>query len=259
LNKKFKEYKNCLLQEDEHLLWICENLRDDTEQEPLYIFNGDSKKREPWLTYRFSYYELNNNSNDVKVYAVWPLSEGLSPKDDDGNYPWVDALSDQFLSKKLGNDDATDLYLILHDKDIERSIFKVIIDDIWKNKYTRHVALFQHIDAIGAFLEKAITDCTTSIKTFVERTVISDRKRQLICDAYDYITREQPENINNLQSVITNLIKLDGDKFNQLSIISSNIQNFHGISAFSDNLNKEKLRLISELNIQLKNVMTYDI
>lgn len=256
LSEKFKKYKNCLLQDDEHLLWICENLRDDIEQEPFSIFNGDSNRREPWVAYRFSYYELQNNTNDVKVYAVWPLSVPNS-KDDDGNYQWVDALSKQFLSKELGNDDATDLYLILHDKDIERSIFKVIIDDMTDNA-SRHVALFQHIDAIGAFLEKTNTDCVESIKKFVERMVISDRKRQLICDAYDYITSPKPEKNKDLQSAVTNLIKLDSNRFKQISEISNNIQNLENKSLF-ELLDKEKLRLISELNKQLKNALTYDI
>ncbi len=252
LTNNFKKFKDCL--KDGKSLWICDHLRNDKEQKPLNIDIGNTNKREPWLTHRFSYYELkSNNNNDVKIYAVWPLENKCHPTN--GQYQWVEALTDQFLN--VLNPNAEKLFLILHDKDIADSIFKVIIDDT-TSKTARHVALFQHIDAMGAFLEYPKDNSIKAVESFVERMIISARKRNLICDAYDYITSTDSNKSINLQNTVTKLLNLDKNKFAEISDIANKILAYTGADT-NQYLDSLKLDLIHELNQQLKNVMTYEI
>lgn len=186
--------------------WLSQNLSNSGDQNPLdmSIAQGMCFNKGPWLYRRFSYYkyDVKDDSNDVSVYAVWPL--GNVSLDDNGKKVWIEALTEQFLS--LGeNADVQTLYLILHDKDIEKETPFTIysIDEVNKpsnssEKVYRCVALFQHVDRIGKFLmnkklekdgkNKSLED----IKQFISKEVSVDHYATVIAKKVNIHAMDDP-------------------------------------------------------------------
>lgn len=117
-----------------------------------YGIDSDICKEIPWFYYRFSFYEIkaSKENEEFCVYAVWPLDPQGAKDNTNG---WMEALTDQFLTCN-DNKDAENLYLVLHNKDIElNSTYKVLkIDKIGNT--TRFLALFQHNDWVGDLLKE---------------------------------------------------------------------------------------------------------
>lgn len=229
-------------------LELCNNLRADPNaiQESFNLDPDKPSVNGPWLAYRFSYYKLDNSDNDVSVYAVWPL---LRPSPQiDGKYTWVEVLTNQFLTKF--NPYAEEIYLILHDKDIEESLFKVIIDDKF-GKATRLVALFQHVDDMGFFLEHPSEKEPIEIKNYVKSIVIDARVRKWLFDAFDHIAND---NIDQLWGVASKLIKLDEDRFKCIFEIVDKIEK-NKKTATEPYLDELKKDLVCQLNLNLKDYM----
>ena len=168
-------------------VWLKDNLIDKGNQEPLDIYvplKIGYKEQQPWLLHRFSYYKFNEETgepNDVSVYAVWPLLDP-SPDESDDKKAWVEALTDQFF---MLEQDADELYLILHDKDIKPTPFEIFSDCVVQNKYDnnhdvqRCVVLFQHSNFVGSFLGQRVkvdvvnkNKSLSDIKTFVAEKVM---------------------------------------------------------------------------------------
>lgn len=220
-----------LLKKDYNGVWLSKSLKDSGSQTPLdtVLSEGVSFGDQPWLHYRFSYYKFNKiegDPNDVSVYAVWPL-KNVSP-DDNGKKVWIEALTEQFLSLRE-NDDADTLYLILHDKDIEKETPFTIysIDEVNKSsepikKVYRCVVLFQHADNIGKFLgtkklemdnkNKSLED----IKQFVLKEVSVDHYATMIAkkvniDAIDDPSVEVQEDVQKIidKELLDEIAKLD--------------------------------------------------
>lgn len=103
--------------------------------------------KEHLIENRFSLFQLRSDSEDstrdCAVYAVWPLN--VSAKNN--GKEWLDAISDEILKR---HPDADELYLILHDRDLYKTTFRVewcgedyeTADD--NKNCKRYVALFQH-------------------------------------------------------------------------------------------------------------------
>lgn len=236
--------------EREDSLEICEKLKTDTKQKSYNLDPAEPGVEGPWMTYRFSYYELNNNNNDVSVYAVWPL-ERESPYNK-GKYPWIEALMDQFLT--ILNPDAKEIFLLLHDNDIkDHTPFKIIIDDT-AGTVARHVALFQHdnLDEIGSFLSKTPNNISPEdVKSYIEGMVMEARIRNWLFEAYDYFTNDDT---NKLWNASANLIKLDENKFKAIFEIADKIEGGTP-TATKQHLDELKLSLISILNQKLRDYM----
>ncbi len=258
LSEKIEAYYNSIEKtqiENEDSLTLCGRLKKDTNnvQTPYNLDKEANTQLSPgpWLHYRFSYYKLKNkNSDDVAVYAVWPLYN-ISPLVN-GNSPWVEALVDQFLN--VLNPGAEELFLILHDNDIEdHTPFKVIIDDKL-GRTSRHVALFQHdsIDEIGSFLLKAPNNsCPEDVRDYVEEIFIEARIRNWLFEAYDYITNDD---IYKLWKAAANLIKLNEKEFKDIYEIADKIEGGTP-TATKQHLDELKLNLISILNQKLGEYM----
>jgi len=203
----------------------------------------------PWLHYRFSFYELNGRSDNIAIYAIWPL-DNASPLND-GSSPWLEALTSQFLDL---NSNAEELFLILHDNDIkDHTPFKVIIDDS-VHGVARHVALFQHdsTDEIGSFISRAPNNCgPEEVSSFVEEKVTKARILKLLCDAYDYIINDD---VDKLWGAAAELIKLDNDKFKCIYEIADKIEGGTP-TATKQHLDQLKLELIQILNQKLREYM----
>ena len=232
-------------------LELCNDLEKNSKQASYDLDPYNPSVEGPWLYYRFCYYELNNKP-DISVYSVWPLH--FNSPQQDGKYQWVVALTDQFLSDKLGNNDATELYLILHDNDIEdHTPFKVIIDDTI-GKTARYVALFQHEnrDEIGEFLLNTSNDCSPEhIKSYVEEQIMVARIRKWLCDAYDHIINND---VDKLWGAAAELIKLDNDKFKCIYEIADKIEGGTP-TATKQHLDQLKLELLKILNEKLRKHM----
>ena len=184
-------------------VWLSKNLKDTGSQTPLdtVLASGVTfGENRPWLHYRFSYYKFNKlegEPDDVSVYAVWPL-QNPSP-DDNGKKSWIEALTDQFLSLEE-NADVEVLYLILHDKDIESTPFKIFLVDEVMNKQSqkvsRYVALFQHTDEIGKFLgSRKLDDKVKSledIKQIVSKQVSIDHFAKQIAEKVNIGAMDDP-------------------------------------------------------------------
>ena len=225
-------------------IWIGENLKSDNSDDQV-VFNLDNKNARisrPWLAYRFSYYQLNENNDEISVYAVWPLKKRC-PQGPNGSYAWVDALTHQFLDSL--NKDAKEIYLILHDVDIEKSIFKILIDDTVHQKTNRYVALFQHIDAMGNFLKKPCNNVPEGIRSFVKQEVNKARIRKWLCEAYQFITADTDEQL--LKNFTKNMTDLDKIYFKNIIAKAESI-----ISNTGDNQYQPKFELINLLNDELK-------
>ncbi len=229
---------------------LCNALKTDTYQRPFNLGVEDDGKS-PWLYYRFSYYELNPANDSVKVYAVWPL-QFHSPQQD-RKYQWVEALTDQFLSDKLDNNDATELYLILHDDDIKNHTpFEVIIDDTAKNA-ARHVALFQHdnIDEIGRFIKRVPNNSSPEeVKSYVEKMVMEARKRKLLRDAYDFFKYHKSD---QLLDATKKLYQLDKERFKDIYVDALVLSNPGGMTI--QYIDKFKLSFIGHLNKEIRDLM----
>ena len=234
--------------------WIADHIKDDSSQQPFNIDDEASDVEGPWLLYRFSYYELNSNTDDVKVYAVWPLAKNKKSLQKDGEHLWVDALTDQFLTHL--NPTADKLYLILHDDDIEKSIFKVL-EYKKDGNLTRYIALFQHVDAMGAFLNNPRNNKPEIVKENVERMVKDAHKRKLLRDACDYITCTESDKSDHLLITAKELHELDNDKFRLIHEIAEKIKGCED-TATEQYIDCLKLELISQLNQQFINYMNFE-
>lgn len=231
-------------------LELCNDLEKNSKQASYDLDPYNPSVEGPWLYYRFCYYELNNKP-DISVYSVWPLHFNSSQQD--GKYQWVEALTDQFLSDKLGNNDATDFYLILHDNDIkDHTPFEVIIDDTVKNA-ARHVALFQHdnIDEIGRFIKRVPNNSSPEeVKSYVEKMVMEPRKRKLLRDAYDFFKNYKSD---QLLEATKKLYQIDNKRYRDIYVDALVLSNTGGMTIQC--IDKFKLSLISHLNKEIRNLM----
>lgn len=256
LKSKFEPYRNRFkdlsLIKGTKSVDLCERLQNSSNQDP---YDLDPKKPrvadKPWLYYRCCYYGLDNNNSDISVYAVWSLKTS-SPKQRDGKYQWVEALTDQFLNEL--NPGAEKLFLILHDDDIKpHTPFEVIIDDKHGNT-ARHVALFQHesLDEIGSFLLETPKDSSPEVvKSYVEQEIMVARIRKWLCDAFDYIKNDD---VNILKEASKYLINLDSEKFKD---ISEKVNEIAGCTTntLKQHLDDLKMDLIQLLNQKLREYM----
>ena len=224
--------------------WVCEHLKDNSSQQWFNTFVPQGMtlstppcQNQPWLFHRFSYYRFNQVGevpNDVSVYAVWPLtivnSNGASGKND-----WVEALTDQFLMES--DSEVEELYLILHEKDIEPgTTFKVYSDEKVQYKtghdVQRYVALFQHRDKMGLFLsdkKMAVDDRTEKEKA------LEDIKQFVIKNVKEiYVYAKEVAKIVNLKQ------NVDVDKdFNiNTGLTDDDNSRLQTISEFSEKLRK---------------------
>lgn len=142
--------------ENKNFPWLLENILPDKEQAPFSIYNSENFRPGQWLYDRFCYYELKQtNQADVSVYAIWALKPSVNEAE------WIEALTEQVLQLST---DTQELFLVLHNKDIGDSTFKVIESantiyiksrELTKNRrLTRTVAVFAHVDEIGRLLER---------------------------------------------------------------------------------------------------------
>ena len=97
---------------------LLDNINKDNQQ-PFDIYNNEAignnekKKKENWVWNRFSYYKLKQEEpSDIAVYAVWALKKIAQQE------AWIEALTEQFHNL---NNDAEDIFLIIHNKDIGNS------------------------------------------------------------------------------------------------------------------------------------------
>jgi len=255
IDSKYQNYIKAKSIENYDSLWICENLelKKDAKQESFNLDPAKPNIEGPWLLYRFSYYELTNNDNNISVYAVWPLLKNANNKKTE----WIEALTDQFLT-----DDTEELYLILHDEDIEKSIFKVLDDNKVEIKddigniiqtFNRHIALFQHVDEMGDFLLNPKSSDLTGIKDFIEDMIINARKLKLLRNAYDYIINEDKK---ALLTSIEELKKLDKNgKFIDIVEKTARISSCDHSDSIN-HLDELKLQLICQLNQHIIDLMT---
>lgn len=258
LMKKHAKLEAALKRKMQKSTWISEHLKDDlnADQRQHNIGNDENKKPGPWLSRRFSYYELKKNpKDDISVYAIWPLAPKLT-KDND-NEQWVKALSDQFLSIEP---DAKEFYLILHDEDIERSIFTlwqeekeltVTLENQTTIQVSRYIALFQHVDAMGAFLGDPRDSSPNGVKLFVEEMVNASRFRKLLGDTFDYIVND---NATQLLINANKLTEYDKTRFNEILDIAQKIEKSTS-SSTQQSLDKLKLELIQLLNREFNKFM----
>ena len=238
--------------------WVSKRLNNEAtlnQKPPQNLDNGNIEKPGPWLAYRFSYYQHNMSDECVAVYAVWPLNYP-SEKNEDGKYQWIEALTDQFLRI---NPDVEDLYLVLHDEDIEQTIFKVLDEDKGEVKIDstttvtakRHIALFQHVDRMGTFLKNPPIDIDSKgILDFVKQMLIHERQRILLCNAYDYF---ENNDIDQLSKSTDELFSLDSNNYNDIHTTVSELKN--DSSKSDDVLVELKKKLITLLNQRLQDVL----
>lgn len=122
--------------------YIC-NLDNDKRQ------RTEAEKEDPWFEYRFSLFRIEEESSENFVYAVWPLVTAAKKSEE-----WYEALVDEIMSRHAKDNDPDlniEIYLILHDKDINLSSPEKFIEShkefSWKEKikYKRTIAIFQHV------------------------------------------------------------------------------------------------------------------
>ncbi len=224
--------------------WIADNLKNEGQQEKFNVYL--TKDREtppaPWIYHRFSYYRLNDFSDDVVVYAVWPIEEGSPVKDEENkkwlDNAWIDALSTQFLTL---NEDAEKLYLILHDKDIKCNEISGVLDYPRLDSQTtvRTIALFQHTGEFGEILKDA-GQTSKDLLDYVESKLTT---RGLLFDLYELAIK------GNLSEIKVKI--LSDDKFKNITNIISNLDEK---SLQEGKQDIEYLRLISILNDEIKNI-----
>ena len=191
--------------------WISEHIKQDGPQDSYNIkfpsnYNGSSNelKDKPLFSYRFSYYKLKESTDNIKVYAVWPLGTMANESE------WIKALSEQFV----GN--ANRLYLILHDKDIRNertaSPFEILPMDKFE-ECERFVALFQHNTTIGTFIskERGINE----IWEFVENQI---RNYHILLESSEILQNCNYEDLYNKCILLS-------DKYEEIKICAEELKN----------------------------------
>ena len=220
--------------------WLFNNLLPGKAQSPFSIYYSENFKPGPWLVDRFSYYELKqSNKTSPSVYAIWALNPVV-------NYvEWIEALTQQVL---LLSPDAQEVFLILHNKDIGDSTFKVIESEnsiiVNDKSIKRTVAVFAHTDTIGRLLER--TDVTSQqirnllIDKCLGREKLLSLAQDLTLGHFDSAKKD----INDLKEIRTlfyktlspkleTIISLDNDKtkravllFDMINSINQMIRDF---------------------------------
>lgn len=131
--------------------WLLENLNSSIDQGLFYIYTNSKDLKNAWLRARFSFYSLKSvNKAETSIYAMWPLSQASNQDE------WIGALTDQILET---DPDVETIFLILHNKDIGDSSFKVIESEkvllLNERERKRTVAVFAHSgDDIGRLLQR---------------------------------------------------------------------------------------------------------
>jgi len=157
--------------------WLTENISNVEQQESYQIYfpkginsEYETCKGKPWFYNRLSFYKLKGSDDELSIYAIWPISTP-SNIEKDGTYSWIETLTNEILSNDINNQ-CENLYLVLHNKDIEQIPFKIFDTELLKRgDIRRTVILFQHKEdnVIGHMLQQ------TNIKPKEMLTIIETR------------------------------------------------------------------------------------
>lgn len=219
--------------------WIARNLLNEGEQKKynIYLQEGTTADHAPWIHHRFSYYRLNDFSDEVVVYAIWPIE--LSYPIIDKKNVWIDNLSKQFLSL---NNDVENLYFVLHDKDIKTNVISGTIDyPQLDNKAVRTVALFQHTGEFGQFL-KDKDKTSVDVLKFVTLKLTT---RGQVIELYEQTIKGDLSTMKVIKD------KLPDDKFKNIKDIISRLDEN---SLQEGKQDMEYYRLIAVLNDEIRKI-----
>jgi len=175
-----KFYKQCseVSLEDKDFNWLVEEINPNKAQEPFDIYI-ERPPEAPWLYNRLCYYKLKDvDRDDTSVYAIWALNSPAEQNE------WIEALTDQVINL---DKDVEEIILVLHNKDIGNSGFKVVessksleYKNVSNNKILRSVVVFAHVDEVGRMLDDNSRATAKEMYDFLASQIDVDMKFSLV-------------------------------------------------------------------------------